>query len=366
MKAFEINLGSVRYPVKVGGGIFSDLVEWMIKVANSDNIYVIVDRFIHQKYENQFIELQKVASANIFVMKAGKDNKTFSTAMKIFADLDEKNVSRDVTLFAVGGGVVGDLAGFISSCWYRGVKLVHIPTTLLSAVDSCVGGKTAINFRDTVNAVGTYHHPVAILIDTDVLLELPSREIASGFGEIVKYATLGSNEITEILEGECELNSELLGTLVALSLKEKERFVRGDVHEAANRLFLNFGHTIGHAIEFSTVFNGEEMLRHGEGVALGMVAIFRVCIELGLLSEEDLSRLKLILEKFSLPTTFSSSAMSIATDTLREKVVDMSFKDKKRTSESLRLVVLDGWGRPTIHKSSDKSLIKLGVAEVIV
>ena len=178
--------------------------------------------------------------------------------MRVFADLYKKNVSRETTIIAVGGGVIGDLAGFIASCWYRGVNLIHIPTTLLAAVDSCVGRKTAINFRNTVNAVGTYHHPVSILIDTDLLNSLPDREIASGFGEIIKYSTLGANQITKILEEGRDKSLQQLSKLISLCLKEKEKLVRGDVKESSNRLFLNFGHTIGHAIEFSTFFNGTE------------------------------------------------------------------------------------------------------------
>ena len=161
-----------------------------------------------------------------------------------------------------------------------------MPTTLLSAVDSCLGGKTAINFRHTVNAIGTYHHPTSILVDTNLLSTLPKREISSGFGEIVKYSVLGSNEITNILEKGKASSLENLGKLIGLCLKRKEKFVRGDIKESSNRLFLNFGHTIGHAIEFSTIFNGAETLRHGEGVALGMVAIFKICINLGMLADQ--------------------------------------------------------------------------------
>ena len=135
----------------------------------------------------------------LYVLPGKKNNKSFYAVLKVFEFLEKNNISRDATIVAVGGGVVGDLAGFVASCWYRGVDLIHIPTTLLSAVDSCLGGKTAINFRNTVNAIGSYHHPKAIFIDTKILLELPQREISSGYGEIIKYGMLGCTGITEIL-----------------------------------------------------------------------------------------------------------------------------------------------------------------------
>lgn len=361
-----IDLGGVNYPLFVGPGLISDIPANYASYGGKGRAYLIIDEYIYANFTSQIREIEGRLDAVLFKVKPGKGNKTFAAAMRIFADLDKHNISRDSTILAIGGGVVGDLAGFIASCWYRGVNLIHVPTTLLSAVDSCLGGKTAINFKNTVNAVGTYHHPVSILIDTQLLAGLPEREISSGFGEIVKYSVLGAREITDILELGKVASLEQLGTLIKLSLKEKERLVRGDVRESSNRLFLNFGHTIGHAIEFSTVFNGSEMLRHGEGVALGMIAIFRVCISLGLLQESDMERLKRMLSEHGLPIAFEASSVDLSADRLSEKVVDLAFKDKKRTSNELRLVVVNGWGRPELYPTDNPELIALGVKEVIV
>ena len=280
--------------------------------------------------------------------------------------LDFKNISRDSTIVAVGGGVVGDLAGFVSSCWYRGVDLIHVPTTLLSAVDSCLGGKTAINFRETVNAVGSYHHPKEILIDTQILTELPSREISSGFGEIIKYGMIGCERIISILESKDFELSTSIDELIELSLKEKERFVKDDIKETSNRLSLNFGHTIGHAIEFSTIFNGEETLRHGEGVGLGMLAIFRIAVQLNYLAEDDLKLLRSLLTKFSLPISFNATSMGLSRDSLVDRVVRLCLKDKKRVKSDLRLILLDGIGNPFIYQTSDEELLAEGVREVIL
>jgi len=236
---------------------------------------------------------------------------------------------------------------------------------LLSAVDSCVGGKTALNFRQTINAVGTYHHPICIFIDTGLLNDLPRRELSSGFGEIIKYAALGNSYIRSSIDNTDSVERLDLAALIAHSLREKERFVRGDIRESADRLSLNFGHTIGHAIEFATVYDGEETLRHGEGVALGMVAIFSICVSLGFLKKDDLLWLKGVLTKCGLPCLFEARKVGMTVQDLRDQVNLLCFKDKKRTSKFLRLVLLDGIGNPIIYKTDDRGLISQGIQEVI-
>lgn len=364
-REIEINLGQDRLTAIVGDDLFRNLEARLTQMAPNKSFYFIIDNLIYQNYGSFFSEVLRAENRHFLVLPGGKSNKTFATAMKVFADLEDKNISRDIVIVAVGGGVIGDLGGFVASCWYRGVGLIHIPTTFLAAVDSCLGGKTALNFRKTVNAIGTYHHPSAILVDTSVLLELPARELASGFAEVIKYGVLGSEEIMSLLESPGPVTREKLSQLIALSLREKEKFVTGDVKESADRLFLNFGHTVGHAIESSTVFNGEEMLRHGEGVALGMVAIFRICAVLGLVEDWDIERLKVLLRKHGLPTKFSASRIAQQRDALIETITERTFKDKKRTRSGLRLVVVDGWGRPKLHVTSDLELIRVGVEEVI-
>ena len=357
-----INLGDVEYPIFFRDGLLRWLFKGLEETVGDSYYYIIVDDFIYERYALH--ETQSGAST-FYIVKGGKNNKTFFSAMKIFEDLDRKNIPRDVTIVAIGGGVVGDLGAFVASLWYRGVDLIHIPTTLLAAVDSSVGGKTAINFRSTVNAVGTYHHPKALIIDTALLLDLPAREISSGFGEIIKYAMLSGGDILQILRRCRGADDTPIRDLILLSLKEKERYVRGDVKESANRLFLNFGHTIGHAIEFSTVYEGRESLRHGEGVGLGMLAIFEVCREMGYLDINSVTELRGLLTKYGLPVQFASASLNIERNALVDKITQMAFKDKKRTREYLRLILLNEIGNPFIHNTDDISLIKLGVESVI-
>lgn len=360
-----IDLGEASYPVFIGEGLLINLNEILESVLGESNFFIIVDENINELYGDLLAKGVGSSKTNFFVIKAGKDNKNFSAAMSVFAELDEKNISRDSTIIAIGGGVVGDLAGFVASCWYRGTNLVHIPTSLLASVDSSLGGKTAINFKKTVNAVGTYHHPKAIIIDTDLLMSLPSREISSGFGEIIKYAVIGNHEIKDKLTHLRKMSPSELAWYVSKSLRTKEQFVCNDVQEGSKRLILNFGHTIGHAIEFSTIVNGKELLRHGEGVALGMLAVFYISKHLGYLKEHDIEWLTSRLRAYNLPTSLQANNISISRERLIDIIVDLAFKDKKRIKKVLRLILLKSICNPFIYETDDRELIRFGVQAVI-
>jgi 3-dehydroquinate synthase len=362
---FKINLGSVSYPVIIDNNILGNLNSHINKIKPAGSIVILIDARVASLCEKALTKWRNDDRYHIYVVPGGKNSKSFYSALKIFEYLDLNNISRDSTIVAIGGGVIGDMGGFIASCWYRGISLIHVPTTLLSAVDSCVGGKTAVNFRSTVNAVGTYHHPCAIFIDMDMMHAQPVREIKSGFGEIIKYACIGSEDIKKIIESSNLEKLDQLDILIQYSLKEKEKFVRDDIGEQANRLFLNFGHTIGHAIEFSTVFNGKETLRHGEGVALGMLAIFRICINLGFLELKNIIYLKKMLINYGLPIDINSQNYGIERGYLIERIVELCFKDKKRVINDLRLILIRSDFKPFIYKTSDRKLIEFGVMEVV-
>ena len=363
---FECDLGEVSYPIYVGD-ILPVIDLHVSKIYEGKKVIIVIDEIIDEKYgEIICTQLNKNFEVFKFIIKGGKDSKTMSTILQLFNLLENENFSRDSLMIGVGGGVIGDMAGFASSCWYRGMKLLHIPTTLLSAVDSCVGGKTAINLNNTVNAIGSYHHPISILIDTNIIKSLPHREISSGLGEIVKYAVINSKPICKALESKSydEVISKI-DWFIIQSLKNKELFVKGDINEDNKRLYLNFGHTLGHAIEFATILDGEETLRHGEAVGLGMLSIFRICVELGYLDESSVTWLKKILKKFKLPTSYSATDLFMERDKLIDICMELVFKDKKRKFDGLRLIVLDKMREPGIHKTNDIKLLRLGFEEVI-
>jgi 3-dehydroquinate synthase len=364
---FDCDLGGgVKYPIFVGD-VLSKIDEYVGQIYEGDKIIIVIDEVIELKYgEIIYPRLNQKYDIKKHVIKGGKDSKTMSSVLKIFNVLEDENFSRDSLMIGIGGGVIGDMAGFAASCWYRGMKLIHIPTTLLSAVDSCVGGKTAINLNNTVNAIGSYHHPEAILIDTNVIRALPGREISSGIGEIVKYAVIHSEPISDALE--VKDYQELLRDIdwfIIEALKNKEYFVRGDINEGHKRLYLNFGHTLGHAIEFATILDGEETLRHGEAVALGMLAIFRISAELGYIDEDKITWLKAILSKFDLPNSYSAGNINSDKESLLDECMALVIKDKKRKFDGLRLIVMNKIREPIIHKTNDMELLRLGFKEVI-
>jgi len=358
--------GGVKYPIFVGD-VLSKIDEYIGQIYEGNKVIIVIDEVIDLKYgEIIYPRLIQRYDIKKHVIKGGKDSKTMSSVLKIFNVLEDENFSRDSLMIGIGGGVIGDMAGFAASCWYRGMKLIHIPTTLLSAVDSCVGGKTAINLNNTVNAIGSYHHPVAILIDTKVIRALPSREISSGIGEVVKYAVIHSEPISDALEAKDY--QEVLRDIdwfIVESLKNKEYFVRGDINEGHKRLYLNFGHTLGHAIEFATILDGEETLRHGEAVALGMLAIFRISAELGYIDECKITWLKAILSKFNLPTRYSAGNIDLDKESLLDECMALVIKDKKRKFDGLRLITMNEMRAPIIHKTNDMELLRLGFKEVI-
>lgn len=363
---FECDLDGVSYPI-FAGDIFSNIDEYVARVYKGNQVLIVIDEVVDQMYgETIYPLLRERFDLNIHVITGGKDSKTISSILKIFNVLEDENFSRDSLMIGIGGGVIGDMAGFAAGCWYRGMKLIHIPTTLLSAVDSCLGGKTAINLNDTVNAIGSYYHPIEILIDTNVIRALPKREISSGIGEVIKYAVIHSETICDALEKKDyqDVLSEIDWFIVE-SLKNKEHFVRGDISEGHKRLYLNFGHTLGHAVEFATILDGEETLRHGEAVALGMLAMYRISVELGYLDESRIIWLKGILKKFSLPINYSAGNLDMDKDSLLDICMTLVLKDKKRNIDGLRLIILTEDRAPTIHETNNMELLRLGFQEII-
>lgn len=369
MKKTVIDLGVKQYPVFIGENILKDLKDHLTSIFLGKKILVVSDENIWDLFAHQVVgPLQEKFEVHFFLTNGGKENKTFFTALEIFKVLEEKNFSRDSLIIAFGGGVVGDIAGFVSSCWYRGSNLIHIPTTMLSMVDSCLGGKTAINFRETINAIGSYHHPEAIFIDTSIIRSLPRRELSSGLGEVIKYGLISDQEILRKVESYSAgylNNNEILSNLVEMSLKIKASFVYGDIREQNKRLFLNFGHTFGHALEMSTVFRGTELLRHGEGVGLGILAILHISEILLGLDHAIVKRVRDLMLSVDLPTKFQATNVDMSKNQLIEKCTSLILKDKKRQGNILRLILLKEIGTCEIFSTEDIDLLEKGFAYVV-
>ena len=363
-KLIEIDLGDVTCQVEIGSNTIINLFSTLQK--NKNDILIIIDKNIAEIYCKK---LKYFYDFNLVILNGGKENKSFLTLKKIFSKLDKLNFPRSGKIVAIGGGVIGDIAGLAASLWYRGCQLVHVPTTLLSSVDSCIGGKTALNFKSTINAIGSYYHPSRVVIDTKLLSKLPKRELKSGFAEIIKYSILGdkliTNKLYEIKKSDL-INIDDLEDIIKLCLLRKAKFVKWDIQEKNKRLLLNLGHTIGHALEINSIVNGKEQLRHGEGVALGIVAISKIATEVGKLSKTDFQKIINLIKKFDLPINISAMLFKCERKVLIKKCVDSVFRDKKRTSKFLRLILpMSSSGSCEIYQTDSTELIRSAIEYVI-
>jgi 3-dehydroquinate synthase len=277
-----------------------------------------------------------------FILPPGEQEKTLARFSEVLAALAALGASRDVTVIALGGGVVGDLAGFAAASWMRGVRFVQLPTTLLAMVDSSVGGKTAVDLPTGKNLVGAFHQPSAVLADTATLATLPLRELRAGLAEVVKIGAIGDAAFFAWLEGQAEAlqarESEAIAEAIFHSCAHKAGVVARDETEQGERALLNFGHTFGHAIEAEQGFGG---LNHGEAVAVGMVLAARLSTALGRAPQADADRLAALLDRLGLPT---SLPVRLDANAL---LVRMRL-DKKAVSGQLRLILWRGIGQAEI------------------
>lgn len=274
-------------------------------------------------------------SARAMILPPGERNKSPETLSRVYAFLAEAGLRRDGFMLALGGGVIGDLAGFAAATWLRGVRLVQLPTTLLAQVDASVGGKTAIDLPQGKNLIGAFHQPRRVLIDPDTLATLPDAIWRDGMGEVVKTAAIGDADLFAKLEAKPDRAAIQAETaVVEACIRYKARVVARDEHDTGLRMTLNFGHTIGHAIECCQRYQG---LRHGEAVAAGMAEITRHSEQRGITESGTASRLIRLLRAVGLPTE--------APDIPQEELLQVIRRDKKAASDGLRVIVLKRIGQ---------------------
>jgi 3-dehydroquinate synthase len=289
--------------------------------------------------------------------------------LKVYGILEENNLARDSTLIAVGGGVIGDLAGFVASTWLRGMNLVQIPTTLMGMVDSSVGGKVAINFRRTINAIGNYYHPILNLMDLSFVDSLPDRDFKAGIAEVIKCGIISDPLLLDYLQ---ENSSAVLdrcdGNVVhciARALEIKIAHVQGDTREGGKRLLLNYGHTLGHSVEISTEKNHQEQYRHGEGVSIGIMAVAWVA-EQFLQAPRDLyQRFEELFNAYDLPTFVDSQALGFARNDLVLTCCENVMKDKKRLNNSLRLILSGELGSAKVYGNVPFDIVENAFKHII-
>ena len=290
----------------------------------------------------------------------GEGSKTLARADALWTGLIEAGLGRGDTLLALGGGVVGDLAGFVAATFHRGMRLLQVPTTLLAQVDSSIGGKVAIDHRLGKNLIGAFHPPVRVVADVSTLRTLPVRERWNGLAEVVKTALVLDRELFEELEtalpvlGGGQADDEGWAGVVGRTAALKARLVSEDELERGPRMLLNFGHTVGHALEAAT---GHGPLRHGEAVVLGMRAAVAVSARLGRLVPEQVRRVEAVLDRFPRPPSVPRPG--------REAVRAALGRDKKASAGKVRFVVLDGLGRGAIEPALPEELLQLGIDQAL-
>lgn len=360
MITLKLALPSASYPIHIGRGLLNN-TSLILPYLPIPQIAVITNTVVAAHYLAHFTAPLTEAGIECIpiILPDGEQAKAWSSLDEIFTALLSHHCERATTLIALGGGVIGDIAGFAAACYQRGTPLIHIPTTLLAQVDSSIGGKTAINHPLGKNMIGAFYQPRAVLIDLAVLATLPEREYCAGLAEVIKYALLGDAEFFLWLETHIDAlraqDGEALQYAVQHCCEMKAALVATDEKEAGQRALLNLGHTFGHAIEAGLGFG---TWLHGEAVAAGLVLAAAASKELGWLSQEYFTRIRILLKKAGLPVHAPDLGVANWKRLIRH--------DKKVEQGVVRFILLNGIGKAVIERGlADQVLERILTGECI-
>jgi len=351
MTDIQIN-ASRRYTVKIGAGLLTHTGELASGLIKGRNAVIVSDSNVFPLYGETVRQSLEAAgfSVGAFVFPAGEGSKNTDTLVALLNRLAELRPDRSDAIFALGGGVTGDMAGLAAALYLRGIACIQLPTTLLAMVDSSVGGKTAVNLSAGKNLVGVFSQPRLVLCDTDCLQTLPEAVYAEGWAEIIKAAMIKSRPLADFLLKSSP--GENIERVIAACVEIKRDVVDADEFDTGVRQILNFGHTVGHAIELL----GDYRYFHGEAVALGMRIMARACCALGTCEPECLSVLETLLNKYKLPTVCDMDAGAL---------LEAAQRDKKRSAGGITLVLPVRVGECTLKKTGfDElgTLLRLGLS----
>lgn len=356
--AWSITVGSPaegEYDVVVGRGLLSRLKG--ILGERVQKVLVIHPRALRVTGDAVREDLQAQGfEALTAEIPDAEEAKHLQVAGFCWQVLGQNDFTRSDAIVSVGGGAVTDVAGFVASTWLRGVKVVHIPTSLLGMVDAAVGGKTGINTSEGKNLVGTFYAPAAVLADLDALKTLPKNELVNGLAEVIKCGFIRDERILELIETRrdeaLDPESEVFAELVQRAITVKAEIVSQDFKESGQREFLNYGHTLAHAIELAERYSW----RHGAAVSVGMAFVAELARSMGRLSDADADRHLAILQSVGLPTTYRGDRWQALLDGMR--------RDKKSRGSMLRFVILTGVGQPTVLDVPDPSVLFAAYQEI--
>jgi len=352
MVTIRLTAGTAEYEIRVGCGVLAGLGEVLAKAAGGKpfRLFVVTSPGIWELWGKKLLAGSGGVEPTVLFLPAGEKWKRMAAVEQLAEDLAGAGADRDALLIAFGGGVIGDITGFLAAIYMRGVAYVQVPTTLLAQVDSSVGGKTGVNLKAGKNLVGSFNHPAGVVADIDLLGTLPAHELRAGLQESVKAGMIRDKALFELLERERERilagDKDVLAEVIAASIRVKAEVVAADEKEAGLRMILNFGHTIGHAIEAAT---GYKKLLHGEAVGWGSIAALYVGLGRGTISEDEFARMaNLILAYGPLPR-FKAKA---------ERLVELTAADKKTRSGRRAYVLPTGIGKvEVVYDVTDTELV---------
>lgn len=342
----NVNLPSNSYDIAIASASLDQLGEQMSGLQLGKKVLLVSNPMIFKHYGEKAIASLKNAGFEVanYNLPPGERYKTLNSIQKLYDIALENRLERSSTMVALGGGVIGDMTGFAAATWLRGINVVQVPTTLLAMVDSAIGGKTGVNHPHGKNLIGAFHQPRRVLIDPEVLKTLPVREFRAGMAEVIKYGIIWDAELFAQLEASKHLDqlryvkADLITNILTHSCQAKADVVAKDEKESGLRAILNYGHTIGHAVESLT---GYRLLKHGEAVGIGMVAAGQIAVELGLWQKEDTERQNALIQKTGLPTKLPEGVDI-------EAIIAALQLDKKVKSGQVRFVLPTQIGAVTV------------------
>jgi 3-dehydroquinate synthase len=345
MQTLTVNLGERSYPIHIGEEILPEAGRLLQEAGLRGKVAVITNPTVAQLYLDPVYDALKQAGFEVtpVLIADGEEHKNLQSLSAIYDRLVGERLERRSCIMALGGGVVGDMAGFAAATFLRGVPYVQVPTTLLAQVDSSIGGKTGINHQNGKNLIGAFYQPRLVLIDVAVLQSLPRRELIAGLAEVIKYGIIEDPSLFKLLEEKMEkliaLDRALLIQVIASACAIKARVVEQDEREDDYRAVLNFGHTIGHALESVT---GYTRLLHGEAVGIGMAQAVAISVRHGFCDPTSFGRIRKLIQKAELPA-------DIPADVPVTKLIQGIEVDKKAAEGKIKFVMCEGIGKPRFH-----------------
>ena len=355
MQTLQVDVGHSRYPIAIGSGLLANR-ELLDAHIRGRDLLIVTNTTVARLYLRKLTDSLAGRRVAECILPDGEQHKTLQTAGWVFDALVAKKMNRDATVLALGGGVVGDIAGFAAACYQRGIGYVQIPTTLLAQVDSSVGGKTGVNHSGGKNLIGAFYQPQSVIADTDTLATLPDRELRAGLAEVIKYGCVWDPLLFDWLDHNMAKllarDVDALTYAISRSCEIKATVVAKDEREQNLRAILNFGHTFGHAIEAATAY---ETFLHGEAVGLGMLIAADLSHRLGLIDGAVRNRVRDVLARAGLPTEAPRIGAA--------RALELMHMDKKVLAGTVRLVLLEKLGRAIVTADYSRSALDATLGE---